>query len=136
MINKNWNKVSFRISSLEFSLSEITNTLSKSPTESKEKGQLMSPRNPNSQRMDRNMWILRSGLPDNATLEKHLNNLLAFIESKQKELNILKEKCDLDIFCGLSLKGTQGSFSISSEIIRRISIIPLEVVFDIYVEEK
>lgn len=135
MINKNWIKADLRISSLEFTPSEITNILSKEPTESAEKGRLMSPKNPKSQRIERNGWFLSSGLPDNASLEKHLDILLEFIASKQMEFNKLEKKCDIDIFCGLSIKGGQGTFSLSADLMKKLSFFPLEVIFDLYVEE-
>ncbi len=136
MIIENWNKADLRINSMELSSIEISRILNINPTESAEKGQLMSPRNPKSQKRDCSIWILNSGLPDLEPLENHLNILLSFIENKQKELNILKEKCDMDIFCGLSLKGKQGGFSLGLGIIKKLSFFPIAVTFDIYIEEE
>ncbi len=86
----------------------------------------MSSKNSKSQKLDHSIWILSSGLPDNVSIEEHLLKLGLYIENKKSELMKLKEKCQMDIFCGLSLKGTQGSFSLSAEIIGKLSSIPIE----------
>lgn len=136
MINKEWNKADLRIYSKELTSLEISQILSQTPSESKEKGQLMSPKNSNSQKFEKNIWILRSELPKNLDIEKHLLKLCMFVDRKKSELKVLKEKCDIDIFCGLSLKGYQASFTLSTEVIEKLSSFPIDIIFDLYVEEQ
>jgi hypothetical protein len=135
MINEEWNTASLRIFSTVLSSKEITEILSCPPTKEAEKGELMSPRNPKSQIREDSIWILDSGLADTESLENHINKLAVFIREKKNELILLKTKCSLDIFCGLSIIGTQGSFSLSSNIIKSLSDFPIDVVFDLYTEQ-
>ena len=116
-------RASFRISSDKLSASEITKILGISPSNSFEKGKLISQRNPDSKRRESSLWILESGLADSEDMEKHLNKLLSIIESKLTELQSLKDICEMDIFC---------SFFLSSEMIKKLSLIPLDLLYDIY----
>lgn len=127
-----WNVASLRISSNILSAVEITNIIGLSPTSFRVKGELMSKRNPKSQKHGLNLWILDSGLPDCNDIEEHLKKLGSLIESKIFELQSLEDKCEMDIFCGITLKGGQNTLLLTSEIIKKISLIPLDLVFDIY----
>lgn len=127
-----WNVASLRISSNILSAVEITNIMGLSPTSFRIKGELMSKRNPKSQKHGLNLWILDSGLPDCNDIEEHLKKLGSLIESKIFELQSLEDKCEMDIFCGITLKGGQNTLLLTSEIIKKISLIPLDLVFDIY----
>lgn len=128
-----WETVSFRISSSELKATEITDLLGHIPSQSFERGELMSPRNPKSQTRDLSVWILESGLDSSEVLKRHLMILLEFIEKKEHQLSDLKGKCEFDIICGYSLK-SQGSIVFDSEIIKRLSILPLNIIFDLYAE--
>ena len=128
-----WNVASLRISSNIISVEEITNIIGLSPTRFHIKGELMSKRNPKSQKHGSNLWILDSGLPDSNDIEKHLNKLGSLIESKLSELQSLEDKCEIDISCGTTFKSGQNTLLLSSEILKKISLLPLDLVFDVYI---
>ena len=133
MIDGTWQTASLRIFSEKLDSSEITEILDRAPTRYTKKGELMSPRNPKSQRYDHNLWLLESNLEDSTIYDEHINYLLSFVEAKKKEITILKEKCVIDIVCALSIDGTQASFDLNPEIINRLSAAQLGIVFDLYV---
>ena len=136
MIDNEWKSASLRIASSILSKSEITDILNQKPSRAFDRGELMSPRNPSSQKRESALWILESGLPDASTLDDHILVLISFIERKHLEFMKLINKCEMDIFCGLSIKGTQANFSLSSKIIKRLNIFPVDIVFDLYSEDE
>jgi hypothetical protein len=135
MIDDNWQMVSLRIFSEILEPEEITKFIGCSPTQFHKKGELMSFKNPNSQKRTHNSWILESDLPNSVSFEKHIINIISFLENKINIIIKLKEKCHIDIVCALSIKGNQGSFELNSEIIQRLSAIHLNIVFDLYVDD-
>ena len=105
MLDDKWQSACLRITSDKLDSSEITSILSQVPTRSYKQGELMSPRNPKSQRHKVNKWILESGLDDTIIYEEHIEYLLSFVESKINEIMQLKEQCFIEIICALSING-------------------------------
>ena len=125
-------KASLRILSTNLSVKQISEKLREEPSTSGEKGELMSPRNPQSQRREEAIWILQSNLSDEEEMEIHLANLVSFIESRYQEFRSLAKDCSIDIFCGFFLGGGQGGFMVPSDITHRLSGIPVDIIFDVY----
>jgi hypothetical protein len=136
MIDETWQSASLRIYSSTLTSFEITKILGSKPTRCFEKGELVDAKNLNSQRREQASWILESNIAETENLEKHLISLILFIEEKSNELNQIANQCNIDIFCGLSIKDGQGNFSLSSVIMKKLSTIPLVITFDLYADEE
>jgi hypothetical protein len=79
------------------------------------------------------MWRRESGLDRQTPLDKHIEVLVAFAEANREGIVTLRDRCLIDIFCGLfSGDGTQGGFAIEPELSARLAALSLPVVFDLY----
>jgi hypothetical protein len=88
--------------------------------------------NPNRKIRQESSWILESGLDESEPLNLHINKLLLSIESKVERFKELMSVCDIEIFCGFSSENGQGGFVLDAELLKRMSIIPLDLVLDLY----
>jgi hypothetical protein len=104
------------------------------PSKCFEKGTLLSPRNPNSQRRESALWILESKSLETDRLEKHITELLEFVESKASELTALSSQCLYDVFCGFSPEEGQHSVILKADLLRRLEVVPVDLVIDILVD--
>ena len=129
---KKWGKASLRIHSTVMDVKSITNVLQTEPTQAAKKGSLMSPRNPKSAVFEANMWVLDSRLESDHSIEDHINNLLEFIERKLPYIKELMENCQFDLFCGYSSDSGQGRICLEAEMVKRLTVIPVDLIFDIY----
>jgi hypothetical protein len=125
-----WATVTLRIHSKKITVQEITAFLEAQPTRTFEKGQLMSPRNPQSVSFEENLWLLE--IEEGATLEEQLQKITDFIEQKLPRFQQLETSCEVDIFCGYFLENEQGGFVIESQIIKKLAVLPVNIIFDIY----
>jgi Domain of unknown function (DUF4279) len=67
-----WVSSAVRITSATANVAEISKVLGMEPTRAHERGTLTSPRNPESQRRDRLVWLVDSDVPEESSLEDHL----------------------------------------------------------------
>ena len=104
------------------------------PSKSYEKGTMLSPRNPNSQTRESALWILDSNCLDTDRLEKHIAELLRFVESRASELMELSSQCLYDLFCGVSPTEGQQSVVLDADLLRRLEVVPIDFIVDIVAE--
>lgn len=130
--NKGWSSAAICISSKEISVKEISMGLNVDDSKSFEKGTPVSPRNPASSPRKSSLWMLESGIDNCLPLSDHINALLPFIEEKHEKLNALSQSCHIELFCGYSSGSGQGSLMLGPEILKKLTLIPLELVLDLY----
>ena len=130
--SKKWSSASLRISSELTNPTEITACLKCQPTSTRVKGQRVVPNHPNSYVMPRHSWTLDSGLDESLPLELHIAKLVEMIEEKQTVFKQLLQTCKIDIFCGFGSESGQGGFSLSPELFKRLTLLPIELVLDLY----
>lgn len=129
---KKWATAALRIHSVVLDAQAITNALQTEPTRTAVKGALMSPRNPRSALFEANMWLLESQLASESNLEDHIINLVEFIEQRLPAMKKLMKDCQADLFCGYSSDNEQGGVYLNAETIKRLTVIPVDLVLDIY----
>jgi hypothetical protein len=129
---KKWATAALRIHSAVLDAQAITNALQTEPTRTSIKGDLMSPRNPRSTLFGANMWVLESQLAPESSLEDHIKNLVEFIEQRLPTMKELMKNCQADLFCGYSSDNEQGGVYLEAETIKRLTVIPIDLVLDIY----
>ncbi len=130
-----WNAASIRIFSRSMSPQEISEALNSEPTHSHKKGDPVSKRNPEGAKRNENLWVLESGIDSSEPLDGHIEKLVEIIERKLDAFKILLQKCEIDIFCGFSSENGQGGFVITSDLMKRLTIIPIDIVLDLYPHE-
>lgn len=132
MIHQNRYSASLRISSKTLNVADITTILGMEPTRTHEKGEPFSSRNSRSRLRQESLWLLESGLDSSAPLDAHIEKLAASIEEKAVLLKNLIPICYMDIFCGVFSESGQGGFVFNSVILKKLTAIPIEIVFDLY----
>jgi succinate dehydrogenase flavin-adding protein (antitoxin of CptAB toxin-antitoxin module) len=120
------------ISSSILSAREITDILVVEPTRMHEKGTPMSSRNPNSRIREAASWIFDSTINPEELLSRHIDQIVSLIEDRVHEFEKLLEVCDMDIYCGFFSKGRSGEFILSPELLKRLTVIPIEIIVILY----
>jgi Domain of unknown function (DUF4279) len=124
--------VALRISSPTLRCSDITESLAIQPTRCHEKGDPISKRNAQSLVRQESLWILESGLSKSLPIEEHLDQIADLIEQKVNALKSIALQSTVSIFCGFFLKTSQGGFFLSPELLRKLNLLSVEIIFDLY----
>jgi len=130
-----WATAALRIHSTVLSAQKITEALKTEPTSIRVKGELLSPRNPRSAVCEAHLWVLESGLDARSSIENHITQLVQFIEQKLPILEALMKDCNIDLFCGYSSGSSQGGIMLEANLMKRLAIIPIDLMIDIYASE-
>jgi hypothetical protein len=108
--------VSIRIFSPNLSPEDVTRNLELTPDHTHHPGDY--PRsNPKYSPYKHGMWLLNSKLPEEQSLESHLDNLLSILEPKRAYINLLAQDAMVDFYCVLY---SQSGFQLSPQILKRI----------------
>jgi hypothetical protein len=124
-------KATLRIFSQGYTLVELTKILG-DPTRGYSIGDSYS-RNKKSR--EQTFWSLESSSLPTDDFESHLNDITSFVNSKEQDLVNLRNKCELDIFCMLSSDNGQGSATLPSQVLKKVSRYDLDIVLDVYADE-
>ncbi len=95
-------------------------------------GAPLSPRNPNSTLSEASVWTLESGLDSGNDLDTHIRQILDFVERKLTVLRQLARDCSLDLFCAYSSESGQGGAILDATLLRRMAVLSLDLVLDLY----
>jgi hypothetical protein len=114
---------------------EITTTLELEPTTSHDKGTPISKRNPNSKLRQHSVWILESGMARTEPLESHIEKLALLLKENESTFIQLSSSCEIDIFCGISSENGQGGFALEASLLKKLTAIPVNLIFDLYISE-
>jgi uncharacterized protein DUF4279 len=127
-----WARATLRVSSATMVPAEITERLAREPTSAFEKGTLMSPRNPRSQRREEALWVLESDLPDGSDLQAQLEWAAGTVAALRDRLASLPPG-SVDLFIGWEPPGRQNGFELHRELLAKLDGVPLDIIFDVYV---
>ena len=131
-----WSSAAFRILSEKKSISDICNILNTQPTRFYLKGDSYSKRNPKSKIFEENVWILESELGDQEPLEAHIEYFLLFLKKNEDSIKNLQTECEFAIMCAYSSESGQGGFTLNHEILREITMFPVDLSINLYPPEK
>lgn len=126
------NNASLRIHSEISSVEEISKALKMQPDGFNLKGSKAVPNNPKSYLYPANMWRLESDLDESDSVEQHISRLVEFVEEREIAFIKLIKTCEVDIFCGYFPNGWTGHLSLSAHLLKRLTIIPMEVMIKLY----
>lgn len=135
MEKSEWSTASLTISSDVLNCWEITEALNIQPSSCVNKGELISQRNPNSKKRTNTVWILESNLDKAERLEEHITTLVNFANQNSTILKQISAQATISIFCGYCPNNSQGSFLLSSDLLKKLSLVDLELIFDLYCPE-
>lgn len=110
-------RVCFRIFSPNLDPEDVSRNLGLSPDHSHYQGDYPQGK-PTFTAYRHGMWLLRSKLPNEHSLETHLGDLLSILESKQSYIKALAQSATVDFSCTLY---SQNGFQLSPQILSRIA---------------
>lgn len=115
---------------------EITRRLGLQPTRVHDRGDLISPRNPNSSLRQHTTWALTSALPDTEELIDHLSWLLDHVEPRLPAVrDLCQAGCAVRWVCFVTAKPTGNAVWLETETLSRIVAIGGALVLDLYDSE-
>ncbi|GHH60822.1 DUF4279 domain-containing protein [Lentzea cavernae] len=125
-------KASLRVFSETLTLADLVASLGE-PTRSYDVGDPVSPRRPDGPRRAVSHWALRSRAQPTSPLDEHLSELVVFVEAHSREIEALRDKAEIDVFCGVFAgDDAQGGFTLTADLMRRLAALGLDVGFDLY----
>lgn len=134
-MDEKWSSASIRIVSELMSPTEISNVLNLEESRSFEKGEPINKRRPDGPKRKENLWILESDMDSSQALDCHIEKLSGIIEKRIESFKALLSKCKIEIYCGFSSGNGQGGFVINSDLMKRLTLLPLDIVLDLYPPE-
>jgi hypothetical protein len=132
---KSYYRTTLCITSQILSDKEITNILETKPTNSYEKGTLMSPLNPQSRIRQESSWFFDSKPGEENTFNEHIEQLVFFIEKHLVQFEKLVELCHIEIYCSFFTKNSGEGFFLSSKFLKKLTAIPIDFTVALYLPE-
>jgi Domain of unknown function (DUF4279) len=120
-VARHWVKSAVRISSASAAAGEITTALGVEPTSTGALGDLMSPRNPKSQRFDRHVWLLDSDVPEESSLEDHLRWAVELGEHIRERASALPEDWSGDVVIGWTPNESQEGVYLDRDLLAALA---------------
>lgn len=130
--DRKWSTASLRVISQSLRPGEISRVLDTKPSDTTEKGSPISKRNLNGPVHQQSVWILESGLPKDQPLEMHVAKLVEYIEEKHVLLKELLSECEINLFCGFASTSGQGGIVLDTDLLKRLTILPIDFILDLY----
>ena len=127
-----WARAGLRVGSETKDADEISAALGVVCTREFRRGDLMSPRNPDSRVRSENLCLVASELPDAASPSEHVIHLARRITGGAAGIAALAGEARLDIFIGVEFTGEQGSIVLTAEALHELTAFPIAIVIDTY----
>lgn len=127
-------RASFRVMRTDLESAEVSNLLNLTPHHCHQRG---DPRISRSGKrfsdFTEGLWELRAALDLSESLTTHLTVLANTLHERKAALVRLRELgYEMDIFVGVFDEGGNTTFTLESEVMRTLSRLGLEIVFDVY----
>ena len=134
-VGQNWCSLHIRSKSLTPQC--IVADLGLQPDEVHRMGDLRNPRRPkNSAIHEAHSCVFESTLPESASLELQMQNVLDRMEPRLPQLRLLAEKgCEMVLRCGMAPDGCNAFLQLSADLISRLSRYNLLLAVAIYCPE-
>ena len=120
-----WARASLRVASETKDADEISAALGVVFSRQFRRGDLMSPRNPDSRVRSENLSLVASELPDTASPSEHVIHLVRRITGGSPGIAVLAGEARLDIFIGVEFTGEQGSIVLTAEALHALTEFPI-----------
>ena len=123
--------VSLRVFGDDLDPPTISRLLGCEPDQSYRKGDLVSPGRSTTTRKC-GMWSLKAQETDPENYEAQLRDILSKVTQNGETWRALRERYEVDLFCGFPLDTTNHGFSLSTSTIEALAARGIEPGFDIY----
>jgi hypothetical protein len=134
-MDEKWSAASICIVTESMSPQEISNVLGIEESRSYNKGDPISRKKIDGPVRSESLWVFESDIEPSYMLDCHIEKLVEIIEKNIESFKLLLSRCKIEIFCGFSSGNGQGGFTINSDLLKRLTIIPMDIVFDLYPPE-
>ncbi len=132
--DEKWSSAAFVAVSESLSPKMIEENIGLPPTRSHMIGDPVSSR-PNAPVRKTHYYSIQSMSNSTDPMEKHIDEIITQLEQRLEKIKRLEEKANLYLFCGFSSGNGQGGFSLSPEMLTRLSRLGLELALDLYPPE-
>jgi Domain of unknown function (DUF4279) len=131
-VGSHWVKSSVRVTSATATVDEITIALGMEPSRAHERGTLTSPRNPRSQRRERAVWLVKSDVPEEATLADHLRWAVELGERILAHADELPDDWSGDVVIGWTPERDQESIYLDAELLAALARTSFNIALSVY----
>ena len=131
-MSTNNNLATLAITSSILTAQDITDILQIQPTKSHEKGTSINLKNPGQVIRDKSSWLLQSKLSRELPIQEKLEEISTLIETNLIGFQTIEDRAEIEIYCSFFLKDKSDVFSLSSTIMRKISLITIDIIVAIY----
>lgn len=128
-------RAALRITSTTRTAEDVSRLMRSAPTKSFNTDDLIVSRGAaNGKLRQHSLWSLTANLPA-GSLEEQIDWLLNFLDTRTRELEMLRDECTVDLFCFYSSENGQGSIELSGATMKRLGDLGLDLTIDIYISE-
>lgn len=126
-------RLAFVVQSEVLAGDEISQRLGLEPTQVTQRGELLSPRNPDGRRRVHTTWELTSSIPETEELAAHLEALLPCVESRLPALRRIQSEGGTVFWsCFVTAKPLGNAFRLEAELLSRLAEVGVSLDFDLY----
>ena len=127
-----WATATLRVASQTKTVEDITHTVGIAPTSVRRQGEPVTYRHPNAPLRSEPIWLLESGLGESEPLERHIGRLLDHVERNLSGFKQLSSDCSVEIRCAFSSANGQGGLVLDADLLRRLTMLPIDLVIDLF----
>lgn len=79
-------------------------------------------------------WFYDSDLPNESSVEQHLQHLLALLKLRRPRLDELKDKVQIDIWCTCTARGGTVAITLEADLARRAAELGVAFTFSVHAQ--
>lgn len=80
-------------------------------------------------------WIFESPLSDADSVNEHVEYFLGHIERHISDFEVISKGCQINIRLTVTIVDTQGGMDFDAQLIKRLTAVPVNLIFSLYSEE-
>ena len=129
--DEKWFSAALSVKSIAITPDEIEAFFSIKPTRKHYIGDAVSNRNPRNKHKS-HYYCVHSGCSSEEPMENHLENILSLFGGVSKKVKELSKTEEVVLFCGFSSGNGQGGFTLSPELLLKLSTFGVALSLDLY----
>jgi Domain of unknown function (DUF4279) len=131
-MSDNHSRATLAITSSILTAKNITEILQIEPSKFHEKDSLINTRNPHKGLRDKSSWLLHSKLSRESDIQEKIEEFSSIVENNLMAFQTIKDRVEIEIYCSFFLEKESDVFSLSSKIISKLSLIPIDIIVAVY----
>lgn len=129
--DEKWFSAALTVKSTAITPDEIEALFGIKPTRKHYIGDVVSNRNPQNKHKS-HYYCAHSSCSSEEPMENHLENILSIFEGVSKKVKELSKTEGVVLFCGFSSRNGQGGFTLSPELLSKLSTFGVALSLDLY----